>query len=116
MDLSKLLRVPAGPHIDTRYMTRGELFRSARQFLVIGAVAAVLLFATGVLADRVARRDTASPIFTALFVAFGMGAVGSLVASVWLSLIGLVRSSSYDPEAVREADQKRLEELGGGCQ
>src|SRR5262245_3848048 len=93
-----------GPRTDVRYMTKVELFKSGTQFLGSGLV--VLAGALG-LALLVPEIEKIQPEIVgvsgfAVLIISGMGILGGL----YLYVRGAFRSTSYDPEAVWQADRE----------
>jgi hypothetical protein len=91
-----------GPRTDVRYMTRAELFKSATQTLVGGLL---LLGGCAGLGWFVAH-GSSLVVIAGFFVALVLSAMG-IVGALYLCVRGVLRSPSYDPQAVRWADQAK---------
>ena len=89
---------------DVRYMTKADLFRSAREFLVVGLVGCLV----GAVVSWALFRDAArapGAIATAVVFALFLLAAIYLLGALYLFVRGMRRHASYDPEVVRQTDQ-----------
>ena len=91
---------------DVRYMSKHDLFVSSRQFLLAGALCAMVTGTAFMLAITDNRSE--GPNFYLLVAAFvltiltGMGTLGG----IYLAVRAVLRSSAYDPGQVWKEDQE----------
>lgn len=102
-------RLP-GLRFDVRYMTRSQIFKSARQ-LSIGVLIVALAGAIGVAASDARGARSAATFFETFSllstVVAGLGAIGAGS----LAVCGLYRDRAYDPVSVWRADLQRRQAL-----
>ena len=94
-----------GPRTDTRYMTRAELFKSARVFLYGGLVLVVVWIAIGYLINHFAGREALEHPVVQVFI-FGISLLIAFgfIGALWLGMRGLIRRADYDPVQVFQRD------------
>lgn len=91
---------PRGPRTDVRYMTKAELFRSGRSFLVGGAALAIVLMALMKLTSLLANPRSEQPFLMGVFFLLVIFECVLLFAGAYLLFRGLFRRRSYDPHLV----------------
>lgn len=91
---------PRGPRTDVRYMTKAELYRSGRSFLVGGAALAIVLMALTGLTSLFANPRSELPFLMSVFFLLVILECALLFGGVYLLFRGLLRRRSYDPHLV----------------
>ena len=101
---------PRGPRTDTRYMTRDELFRSGRSFLIGATALIVVLAAVLTLLLPFPRLESAPVILVGIAWGLCLLTVGLLCGGLYLLVRGLFRSRNYDPFSVYLRDTLEQED------
>ena len=92
--------------MDVRYMTRRDLFRSAREFLVVGLVGCLVSTVVAWALFRDAARAPGAIATAVVFALFLLTAI-YLLGALYLFVRGMRRHASYDPDVVWQADQAK---------
>lgn len=89
---------------NVRYMSRRDLFVSARQFLLVGVLCAVASVTTFVLIFADSSREGPNVYLLGVSLVLAILAAVGLLGGVYLADRATLRSPAYDPEQVRKAD------------